>query len=135
MNPKIISFILLFSWLSIPLFAQEQSTLKNMHEKNWQQFISDHIKLGSDIKTVDKILNDLSRDKITMPLGGTGAYYKYYLIDDFIQIRAEFDRNDVLTGVPKVEPLQKWRKFPDGTGVMDTDSAKDPLRNSWMKNP
>jgi hypothetical protein len=124
MNTKIIFAILFFSWVSMPLLAQQQGTLKNMHEKKWQQFIDEHIKQGSDVKMVDKILNNFSRDKISMFLGGTGAYYRYYLIDDFIQIKAEFDKNDILASVPTIEPLQKWRKLPDGTGVMDTAPAK-----------
>jgi hypothetical protein len=135
MNSKAILFILYFSCISLPLFAQDKITLKNMHEKKWQQYIDEHIKIGNDVKVVDKILNDFTRDKIIMPLGGSGSYYKYYLIDDFIQIRADFDVNDTLIRIPIIEPLQKFRKFPDGTGVADADSTKNFSQSSWLKNP
>ncbi len=101
-----------FATLSFP-------TVPETHKEAWGDFVSARCKIGAQQSEVDSVLLSHSQAQIIVDLGGTGDYVKYYAIDDFVQIAAEFDRKKTLVMPLRVIPRTKWRRYPDGRGWVD----------------
>lgn len=69
-------------------------------------------------KAVNAYMNGKYRDRGQVAWGGTGAYSEYFLLDDFHQIRIDFDLDEHVTGFD-VGPNRRWLKGPDGVLILE----------------
>src|SRR5262245_5739723 len=62
----------------------------------WDYFLKQHLKEGDDLQKVRDLMQSRSVDWGRAPLGGGGAYYLCFKLDDFIQARFLFSGSDKL---------------------------------------
>jgi RHS repeat-associated protein len=113
--------------------SNSDSNVRAQYAKQWAMFLEARTSVGDDVASVDKLIGSHSADTMNVRLGGTGNFERFYLIDDFSQIRASFNAQGKLTACPMLMPRGRWLKFPDGEGcdvdaVIDSD-ALDKLLN------
>lgn len=101
------------------LAVASPATVQDTHTEEWTYFVVAKCKVGADQSEIDAVLTPVSAAQIIVQLGGTGHYVKYYAIDDFVQVAADFDPKKKLLSSPRVIPRTKWRRYPDGQGWVD----------------
>jgi hypothetical protein len=94
--------------------AQNTETVVRENMRAWQTELADVIKIGSKISEVERAMAGKYRDKATIRWGGSGSYALFYLIDDFIQVRVEFNIRNEVVSVPVVARKGPWIRQPDG---------------------
>jgi len=125
---KAAYLLALFVGLTSVAFA---SSVEDTHIDEWKIFVRAKCKPGAKQAEIDAILVAVSFSQLYQHLGGTEHYRRYYAIDDYLQIVADFDRNKKLLRIPKIIPRTKWRRFPDGQGWVEVPGGNiDPVDGS-----
>ncbi len=100
-------------------YAMTQSTsdvdkLVKMNMDAWQTELAERVKVGASSAAVASIMAGKFRDKARIRWGGSGDYAMFYLIDDYTQVRIDFDANDEVISVPIVQKKGAWIRGPNG---------------------
>lgn len=80
----------------------------------WSDYLQKEFKL-KNLDKVEQIISPLSRDRAWMYHGGSGNRSLFYLIDDCVQLRFDFDLHDTLISCAVFPKTEAWLKAPDGT--------------------
>jgi hypothetical protein len=83
--------------------------------ERWSAWLSTTFVVGKEPGSEREELSRIARDRATLHHGGSGSYAEYFLVDDFLQVRIEFDRHGRLAVQPIVEHAGRWLKNTDGS--------------------
>jgi hypothetical protein len=83
--------------------------IEKEHRRVWWDAIAANIDVGQTAESVEEYLAGNYFYKGVYEMGGTGIYYVYYRIDDFITLKFRFDRFSQLTQMPEVWFNQRWK--------------------------
>jgi hypothetical protein len=91
----------------------------------WNKDLQGSFKAGDKLAEVEKFMSGKYRDKASTLGDGTGIYYQYYLVDDYIQVRLILNRHRELLRPPLAFRKVPWLRGP--LGFLRTD-AEPPLK-------
>lgn len=81
--------------------------------KMWEHYISANLDVDNTQKVLDMMVSG-SRDSGWIYHGGSGARSLFILVDDYIQIRFDFQKDDSLVSYAVLPKPGPWLKTPDG---------------------
>jgi hypothetical protein len=82
---------------------------------------------GASEQEIAKLMAPIARDNAWMYHGGSGNRSRFYMIDDYLRVRFDFDRRDLLLSYTVYESKEGWLKGPDGV-LLNGDSAVGELQ-------
>lgn len=111
--------------------------MQDVQRSHWESFLTEHAPVSSEITNLDAELSRLGIRSLTFPVGGgTGYFYRVYLVDDFLQILILCDSDGLIRAKPECGERRKWRVLPDGSCFSDTHAPArtytDP--QEWIRD-
>ncbi|HEV8579160.1 MAG TPA: hypothetical protein VGX68_08755 [Thermoanaerobaculia bacterium] len=76
---------------------------------------------------IEEMMRPVSRDSAWLAHGGSGRRSRFYLVDEPVQVRFDFDGQGVLTSYAVHPRREPWRKAPDGTLLQGGDAPDVPI--------
>ena len=119
-------------------FTKDHSKLIAKIQDKWRKHLSKTEWVGKSKTDVLNLFKSRYVKKAEVPLGGSGRYNLYLLIDDFTQIKICFDVKDKVILSPVVEQKQKWVKSGKGKYTVrplkiETDKPTDSIAKPEKK--
>lgn len=76
---------------------------------------------------IEEMMRPASRDSAWVAHGGSGRRSRFYLVDDRVQTRFDFDGQGALTSYAVHSRREPWVKAPDGTLLQGADAPDAPI--------
>jgi hypothetical protein len=80
----------------------------------WREYFQTSLSQESSEQQIAQLMSGIARDDAWIPYGGSGRHSRFYLIDDYLQARFDFDHNDLLQSYSVYETKEGWLKDPQG---------------------
>jgi hypothetical protein len=79
----------------------------------WIRHLQTALFQGISEPEIAGLMAEAARDTASIHHGGSGNHSRFFLIDDFLQARFDFNRQDVLLSYAVYESKEGWLKGPD----------------------
>ena len=96
--------------------------------RRWMQHLDSTLTAAMPEAEITTRMSPLARDSAWIPYGGTGRHSRLFLIDDYVQVRFDFDAGERLVSYSVYERKNAWLKSPDGTLLSGSDAPDAELR-------
>lgn len=93
----------------------------------WINYLEKKLSNLTTLKQIEELFFQLAKDSAWIYNGGSGNRSRFFLIDNKIQFRFDFDRNDYLISFAVFPQSKKWTKTSDGILVSAEEISKSDL--------
>lgn len=115
-----------------PVVCSESENLSKLKVKvdyGWAESLERLTKNHASNTELELFMQSKFRDRAWVAWGGTGSRSLYFLIDDFHQIRCDFDHDQHMISFD-IMPSVPWLKGPDGSLVYGLDRQENSATTS-----
>jgi hypothetical protein len=111
----------------VPAADSQPSPQATATMQRWLDHLGAVLVPGITENQIDEMMRPVSRDRAWRAHGGSGRRSHFYLLDDLVQARFDFDGQGALTSYAVHPRREPWVKAPDGTLLEGADAPDAPL--------
>jgi hypothetical protein len=87
----------------------------------WTAHLRTVLSRGMSPEDIARLMVAISWDHAWLYYGSSGRRSRLYAIDDYLQLRFDFDADDALLSYAILASAKRWLKAPDGALLHDID--------------
>lgn len=95
--------------------------------QRWLEHLGTVLFPGITEDQIEEMMRPASRDSAWVAHGGSGRRSRFYLVDELVQVRFDFDGQGALASYAVHPRREPWQKAPDGTLLQGGDAPDVPM--------
>jgi hypothetical protein len=95
--------------------------------QRWLEHLGTVLFPGITENQIEEMMRPASQDSAWVAHGGSGRRSRFYLVDDRVQARFDFDGQGTLSSYAVHPRREPWVKAPDGTLLQGGDAPDVPI--------